>query len=55
MASHAATAFYHGLRAADGEIDTDRAAVALHDAVRVMRDQWPEDPFRWAPYLHAAA
>jgi hypothetical protein len=53
-----ATAFYAGLRpdpTADSKIDTDRAALALHHAVRAVRDQWPGHPLLWAPYLHAGA
>lgn len=55
IALRVATAFYRGLSAAGGEVDTARAAVALHNAVRAMRDLRREDPSIWAPYLHAGA
>jgi hypothetical protein len=55
VALRVATAFYAGLRAEDGTINTDRAAVALHEAIRATRDRWPQDPWLWAPYLHAGA
>ncbi|MGW6742892.1 CHAT domain-containing protein [Streptomyces sp. NPDC055025] len=58
-----ADTFYTHLRTPDGTIDTNRAAWALHQAVRSIRDghdlPGPLDrtrtPFLWAAYLHAGA
>ncbi|MDX2561275.1 CHAT domain-containing protein [Streptomyces sp. TX20-6-3] len=58
-----ADAFYTHLRGPDGTIDTDRAAWALHQAVRDVRDghdlpgrlDRTRIPFLWAAYLHAGA
>lgn len=47
-----AASFYRGLDTAAGALDTDRAARALHDAVREVRDKYPRMPFLWAGYLH---
>ena len=47
-----AASFYRGLRTAAGTLDTDRAARALHDAVREVRDRYPRMPLLWAGYLH---
>jgi hypothetical protein len=54
-AAAVAASFYAGLRTAAGELDTDRAARALHDAVRAIRDRYPRSPVLWAGYLHAGA
>ncbi|MFE7430210.1 CHAT domain-containing protein, partial [Streptomyces sp. NPDC057545] len=58
-----ADSFYTHLRAPDGTIDTSRAAQALHQAVRNVRDghdlpghlDRTRTPFLWAAYLHAGA
>ncbi|QHY98253.1 CHAT domain protein [Streptomyces sp. S4.7] len=58
-----ADAFYTHLRTPDGTIDTSRAAWALHQAVRSVRDGYDlpgrlnrtRSPFLWAAYLHAGA
>ncbi|MEJ8652797.1 CHAT domain-containing protein [Streptomyces sp. MS1.AVA.3] len=58
-----ADAFYTRLRTPDGTIDTSRAAWALNQAVRDLRDgqDLPAKldrttvPFLWAAYLHAGA
>jgi hypothetical protein len=50
-----AASFYRGLRTAAGKLDTDRAAHALHDAVREVRDRYPHMPYLWAGYLHVGA
>ncbi|MEU3956561.1 CHAT domain-containing protein [Streptomyces achromogenes] len=58
-----ADTFYTHLRAPDGTIDTGRAALALHQAVRRVRDGHDlpgqltrcRTPFLWAAYLHAGA
>ncbi|GAA3536777.1 hypothetical protein GCM10022235_00290 [Kribbella ginsengisoli] len=38
--------------AADGQLRPDVAAVALHDAVRTLRDRDPGYPHRWTPFTH---
>ncbi|MEV0027839.1 CHAT domain-containing protein [Nocardia sp. NPDC050793] len=38
-----------------GEMETDRAALALHDAVRALRDDFPTTPVLWACYTHTGA
>ncbi|MFI9152348.1 CHAT domain-containing protein [Streptomyces sp. NPDC053367] len=56
-----ADAFYTHLRTSAGTIDTGRAALALHQAVRGLRDghdlpgqyDRTQVPFLWAAYLHA--
>ncbi|MFI7364806.1 CHAT domain-containing protein [Streptomyces sp. NPDC050149] len=56
VASYVAADFYAELGAAaesPGNVDTDRAAVALHRAVRRVRDQFPATPYLWAAHLHA--
>ncbi|WP_328842656.1 CHAT domain-containing tetratricopeptide repeat protein [Streptomyces sp. NBC_00258] len=58
-----ADSFYTHLRTPDGTIDTSRAAQALHQAVRGVRDghdlpgqlDRTRTPFLWAAYLHAGA
>jgi hypothetical protein len=50
-----ADVFYAHLATSLGNIDTTRAADALHHAIRAMRDRFPEDPFLWAGYLHSGA
>jgi hypothetical protein len=54
-AASVAAAFYAGLSTGRGVLDTGRAAVALHHAVRARRDRHPARPFLWAGYLHAGA
>ncbi|MCX4769808.1 CHAT domain-containing protein [Streptomyces sp. NBC_01285] len=56
VASYVAADFYAELGAAaesTGNVDTDGAAVALHHAVRRVRDQFPATPYLWAAHLHA--
>lgn len=36
----------------DGRPDGRRAALALHRATRRLREQYPQQPSAWAPYLH---
>jgi tetratricopeptide (TPR) repeat protein len=36
----------------EGGFDPDRAAPALHTAVRRMRDQHPDEPSKWLPFTH---
>jgi CHAT domain-containing protein len=55
VALSVATGFYNGLRPDGGELSTDRAAVALHDAVRETRQTWRQHPSLWATFLHAGA
>ncbi|MFF2644959.1 tetratricopeptide repeat protein [Streptomyces niveus] len=58
-----ADTFYTHLRTPDGTIDTSRAARALHQAVRSVRDghdlpgrlNRTRTPYLWAAYLHAGA
>jgi tetratricopeptide (TPR) repeat protein len=50
-----ADAFYAGLRAGTRSIEPDRAACALHIAMRALRDRLPRVPSLWAGYLHAGA
>lgn len=50
-----AAEFYAGLKTEEGGIDTDRAAIALHQAVRAKREVYRRNPALWAPYLHAGA
>ncbi len=33
----------------------DRAPYALHRGVRVLRDQYPNSPYIWAPFVHTGA
>lgn len=47
------SAFYTALRTESGVLDTSRSALALHHAVRVLRDRLPGTPSLWAAYLHA--
>jgi len=44
-------AFYRAVTT-DGELDSGKAARALHEAVRLLRTEYPSDPTFWAPYLH---
>ncbi|UXY27237.1 CHAT domain-containing tetratricopeptide repeat protein [Streptomyces sp. HUAS TT20] len=47
--------FYTETRNEEGEFDSDRAAFALHRAVRKLRDRIPRTPFLWAAFVHAGA
>jgi CHAT domain-containing protein/tetratricopeptide repeat protein len=55
VAVEVAGSFYAGLHGPSGALDTSRAALALHDAVRAVRDSRPRAPSLWAAYLHAGA
>jgi len=55
LAVDIADAFYTALTLDDGTLDFSRAANALHDAVRAVRDRFPRTPSLWASYLHAGA
>ncbi|MFI6519211.1 CHAT domain-containing protein [Spirillospora sp. NPDC050679] len=50
-AAEVADRFYQGLAGEDGP-DADRSAFALHDAVRKLAERHPDDPLRWATFLH---
>ncbi|MFI5590016.1 CHAT domain-containing protein [Amycolatopsis sp. NPDC051758] len=50
-----AEAFYAGLRRADGSLEFERAASALHHAVRNVSRRRPWAPSLWAGYLHTGA
>ncbi|MGW1619568.1 CHAT domain-containing protein [Streptomyces sp. NPDC002172] len=47
--------FYTEIRNEEGVFDSDRAAFALHRAVRRLRDRTPQAPFLWAAFVHAGA
>ncbi|MFM9700224.1 CHAT domain-containing protein [Streptomyces europaeiscabiei] len=47
--------FYTEIRNGEGVFDSDRAAFALHRAVRKLRDRMPQAPFLWAAFVHAGA
>jgi len=36
----------------DIQFDPDHVALALHRAVRELRDRHPSAPMLWAPYIH---
>ena len=36
----------------DGRLEPDRAAVAVHDAVRDLRNRHPDWPHMWTPFTH---
>jgi predicted metal-dependent phosphoesterase TrpH len=50
-APHVADAFYAALKL-DGQLGPSRAAEALHNAVRALRQADPANPQLWAPYIH---
>jgi CHAT domain-containing protein len=50
-----ADTFYAALADPGGALDPDRAARALHHAVRAQRDQRPAAPYLWASHIHAGA
>ncbi|MFC8536656.1 CHAT domain-containing protein [Streptomyces sp. NPDC057249] len=54
MAVEVADSFYRCLTTA-GRLDTDRAAVALHQSVRLLRRRLPHLPLLWAGYIHTGA
>ncbi|GAA3951884.1 CHAT domain-containing protein [Actinoplanes auranticolor] len=35
-----------------GAPDSSRAAFALHEATRILRQRWPDEPMLWGPYVH---
>ncbi|GLY38403.1 hypothetical protein Amsp01_044270 [Amycolatopsis sp. NBRC 101858] len=37
----------------NGELHSDRAAHALHEAVRALRARYPQHPHVWAPFIHS--
>ena len=55
LAVDIATSFYRSLGSSPVTLDIDRAAYALHQAVRTVRDQHLQTPSLWAAYLHAGA
>jgi len=42
---------YHELTAS-GSTDPDQAARALHNAIASLQSHFPNEPLRWAPYIH---
>jgi len=55
IAVEIADTFYAALAHPDGTLDPDRAARALHQATRALRDRQPTDPYIWASHIHAGA
>jgi tetratricopeptide (TPR) repeat protein len=55
LAVYIADAFYTALQTESGDIDTSRAAYALHHAMRSAREMLPAPLSRWAAYIHAGA
>jgi CHAT domain-containing protein len=47
------TASLYPLLVSNGTFRPDKAAPALHHAVRELRDRTPSQPSMWAPFLHA--
>ncbi len=47
--------FYTRLTANGIDWSADGAALALHEAVRSMRDRFPDRPSMWAPHVHLGA
>ncbi|WP_371524789.1 CHAT domain-containing protein [Streptomyces sp. NBC_01283] len=54
-AADIADSFYTRLTDSEKNVDTSRAAHALHDTIRSLRDQLPLTPSLWAAHLHACA
>jgi tetratricopeptide (TPR) repeat protein len=50
--SPAVTEAFYRLVTAGGMLDSAKAARALHEAVRLLRSEYPADPTFWASYLH---
>jgi tetratricopeptide (TPR) repeat protein len=55
VSAEVAAMFYAGLRTKDGSLEVGRAARALHDAIRALRDRYRNTPSMWASYIHAGA
>jgi hypothetical protein len=55
VAVQVAKAFYTALATGNGSLDTSRAARAMHQAVRAVRDEYSTTPSLWAAYIHAGA
>ncbi len=55
IAVQIAANFYRGLSGGSGDLDPDQAARALHQAIRVAREDYAQSPSLWAAYLHAGA
>lgn len=57
VAVQIADSFYATLasKALDSAVNTSYAAVALHDAIRAIRDRYPAAPSLWASHMHAGA
>ncbi|WP_098023796.1 CHAT domain-containing protein [Streptomyces sp. st115] len=51
-AADIADGVYEVLGDVDAGLDVNRAAVALHRAVRALRERFPRQPDIWAPYIH---
>jgi CHAT domain-containing protein len=56
LSAKIAESFYTNLTTGPpGTLDPNRAATALHHAVRAVRDRYPATPSLWAAYLHVGA
>jgi tetratricopeptide (TPR) repeat protein len=58
MAAQIADAFYAILAAGTSQtpaLDVSKAAYALHQAIRAVRDAFPATPFLWAAHIHIGA
>lgn len=52
VAPEVADTVYETLVGTEGCPDANRAAAALHRAVRKLRERYPHQPDVWAPYIH---
>ncbi|MFE3188017.1 CHAT domain-containing protein [Nocardia sp. NPDC059240] len=57
IAVQVARTFYTTLHtgSGNGSLEIERAAHALHQAIRAAREKFPTSPSRWAAHLHAGA
>jgi hypothetical protein len=55
IAVEIADIFYRALTSPDGDLAPYRAAQALHEATRALRDRRPAVPYLWASHIHAGA
>jgi tetratricopeptide (TPR) repeat protein len=47
--------FYVSLSDEDGALDVAGCAYALHEAIRTQREKYPNNPSRWAAFIHVGA
>ena len=50
-----AETFYKALTGPSGTLEPSRAAWALHEATRTLRDRQPANPYLWASHIHVGA